>query len=118
VQNLSDAVSTFKADNPGAVVGLYAEVPQNTFTWTATSEQTYNSLNPQYAAVAALVDYYSPSLYNYGYDGTASGDASWNSAAVTPLTSRARSTRSMERVSGCFRISRRSGPIVRERVIF
>jgi hypothetical protein len=82
VQNLSDAVSTFKADNPGAVVGLYAEVPQNTFTWSATSEQTYNSLNPQYAAVAALVDYYSPSLYNYGYDGTENGDASWNSAAV------------------------------------
>ncbi|MGF6571566.1 hypothetical protein ABH945_003687 [Paraburkholderia sp. GAS333] len=82
VQNLSDAVSAFKADNPGAVVGLYAEVPQNTFTWSATSEQTYDSLNPQYASVAALVDYYSPSLYNYGYDGTASGDATWNSAAV------------------------------------
>lgn len=82
VQNLSEAVSTFKADNPGAVVGLYAEVPQNTFTWSATSAQTYDSLNPQYAAVAALVDYYSPSLYNYGYDGTANGDATWNSAAV------------------------------------
>ncbi|WP_322044743.1 Ig-like domain-containing protein [Paraburkholderia sp. J67] len=82
VQNLSDALTAFKADNPGARVGLYAEVPQNTFGWSATTTQTYDTLNAKYAAVAALVDYYSPSLYNYGYDGTATGDANWNNAAI------------------------------------
>lgn len=82
VQNLTEALTAFKADNPGASVGLYAEVPQNTFGWSATTTATYDALNPQYASVAALVDYYSPSLYNYGYDGTATGDANWNSAAV------------------------------------
>lgn len=82
VQNLTLALTDFKADNPGASVGLYAEVPQNTYTWTSTTTATYSALNPQYASVAALVDYYSPSLYNYGYDGTATGDANWNSSAV------------------------------------
>ncbi|MBB6104208.1 hypothetical protein F4827_004067 [Paraburkholderia bannensis] len=82
VQNLSAALTAFKADNPGASVGLYAEVPQNTFGWSAATTATYDALNAQYASVAALVDYYSPSLYNYGYDGTATGDANWNSAAV------------------------------------
>ncbi|WP_321814858.1 Ig-like domain-containing protein [Paraburkholderia sp. J69-2] len=82
VQNLTEALTDFKADNPSAVVGLYAEVPQNTFGWSSTTATTYDALNPQYAAVAALVDYYSPSLYNYGYDGTSTGDTDWNSAAV------------------------------------
>ncbi len=81
VENLSEALQLFKADNPGAVVGLYGEVPQNTFGWSSSTEATYSALNPQYASVAALVDYYSPSLYNYNYDGTATGDANWSSAA-------------------------------------
>jgi hypothetical protein len=82
VQNLTEALTQFKADNPGASVGLYAEVPQNTFGYSSTTTATYDALNPQYASVAALVDYYSPSLYNYSYDGTATGDATWNNAAV------------------------------------
>jgi hypothetical protein len=77
VQNLVDVVRTFKLANPGADVGLYSEVPQNTYGFTDNTEAVHDKLNPQYAEVAALVDYYSPSLYNYRYDGTPAGDQRW-----------------------------------------
>jgi hypothetical protein len=82
VQNLIDVVSTFKQANPAIDVGLYSEVPQNTYGFTASTSVAHDKLNPQYAAVAALVDYYSPSLYNYHYDGTPAGDRLWARAAA------------------------------------
>jgi hypothetical protein len=82
VQNLVDVVRTFKNANPAADVGLYSELPQNTYGFTDTTEAVHDRLNPQYAEVAALVDYYSPSLYNYRYDGTPAGDQRWVRAAA------------------------------------
>jgi hypothetical protein len=73
VANLNLAISTFKQSNPTAKVGLFAEVPQNTLGATTG----FDSLNRQYASVAALVDYYYPVVYNVGYDGTATGDNNW-----------------------------------------
>jgi hypothetical protein len=82
VQNLVDVVQTFKRANPAALVGLYSEVPQNTYGFTATTPAVYDELNPHYAPVAAQVDYYSPSLYNYRFDGTPAGDAQWARSAA------------------------------------
>lgn len=82
VQNLVELVRTFKRANPDALVGLYSEVPQNTYGFTATTPVVHDRLNAHYAAVAAEVDYYSPSLYNYRFDGTAAGDAQWVRAAA------------------------------------
>ena len=80
LQNLAFAIQTFKNTNPNALVGLYGEAPQNTFGWRANTCATYGPLDQKYAPVAALVDFYSPVLYNYGYDGTANGDSNWQSA--------------------------------------
>jgi len=77
VQNLVDVVRTFKQANPGIQVGLYSEVPPNTYGFNATTQARFDPLTPQYAAVAAEVDYYSPSLYNYHIEGSQAGDAQW-----------------------------------------
>jgi len=78
VQNLIDVVRTFKQANPATQVGLYSEVPQNTYGFGDSTASVHDKLNPKYTAVAAEVDYYSPSLYNYdSYDGTPAGDQHW-----------------------------------------
>jgi hypothetical protein len=81
VQNLTEVVQTFKAANSSVPVGLYSEVPQNTYGFTKTTKDVHDRLNPQYVRVAAAVDYYSPSLYNYNFDGTSAGDRQWAQAA-------------------------------------
>lgn len=81
VQNLIEVVQTFKAANSSVPVGLYSEVPQNTYGFTKTTKDVHDRLNPQYVKVAAAVDYYSPSLYNYNFDGTSAGDRQWAQAA-------------------------------------
>ncbi|WP_421089196.1 hypothetical protein [Pseudochrobactrum sp. MP213Fo] len=82
VQNLAKIVSFFKQVNPAAQVGLYSEVPQNTYGYNEKTAAIYDKLNPEYVKVAKAVDYYSPSLYNYGhYDGTAEADMKWRQAA-------------------------------------
>ena len=81
VQNLVEVVRTFKQANPAVRVGLYSEVPQSTYGFNDSTASAYDKLNPQYAAVAAVVDYYSPELYNRGYDGTQEGDQLWLRAA-------------------------------------
>jgi hypothetical protein len=82
VQNLVDVVSTFRQANADVDVGLYSEVPQNTYGFTNTTASVHDKLNRQYAEVAALVDYYSPSLYNYRYDGSPAGDELWARSAA------------------------------------
>jgi hypothetical protein len=74
VQNLIEVVRTFKQTNPNTPVGLYSEVPQNTFGFSASMASVYGPLNQKYAKLAAEVDFYSPSLYNYGYSGRVSDD--------------------------------------------
>ena len=82
VQNLIEVVRTFKQANPASQVGLYSEVPQNTYGFSSSTASVHDKLNPKYAAVAAEVDYYSPALYNYDhYDGTPAGDLHWAEAA-------------------------------------
>ncbi|NIF85236.1 hypothetical protein F3J24_17125 [Comamonas sp. Tr-654] len=82
VQNLVQIVRTFKQANPSIQVGLYGEVPQNTYGINNSTTSVFDRLNPKYASVAAEVDYYSPSLYNYdAYDGTSAGDQRWAQAA-------------------------------------
>jgi hypothetical protein len=80
-QNLIELVRTFKKINPITQVGLYSELPQNTYDF-AVSQSKYDQINPQYAALAHEVDYYSPSLYNYSHDGTSlTSDQSWANSA-------------------------------------
>lgn len=82
VQNLIEVVRTFKQANPAAQVGLYSEVPQNTYGFSDSTASVYDKLNLKYAAVAAEVDCYSPSLYNYDhYDGTPASDQRWAQSA-------------------------------------
>lgn len=59
-----DAIKAFKQTYPQAQIGLYATVPQDTYGYPKDTV-LYNRLNKAYANVAAGVDYFSPSLYNY-----------------------------------------------------
>jgi len=61
---LLDAINAFKETDPAAQVGLYATVPQDTYGYPKDTA-LYNRLNKAYRSVAAAVDYFSPSLYNY-----------------------------------------------------
>jgi hypothetical protein len=71
-------INDFKKINTVSQVGLYATVPQNTYGYSATIHSTYDKYNKGYASVAAVVDYFSPSLYNYnGVDSVA-----WKNAAA------------------------------------
>ncbi|WP_158994216.1 hypothetical protein [Mucilaginibacter sp. L196] len=63
-RKLIDAVNTFKAINKQSPVGFYATVPQDTYG-NPKDTVLCNKLNKAYANVAAVVDYFSPSLYNY-----------------------------------------------------
>jgi hypothetical protein len=75
-QRMLDVISRFKKINKTSKVGLYATVPQNTYAY-APNISRYDKVNKAYAKVAAAVDYYSPSLYNYDIDTVA-----WNKSAV------------------------------------
>lgn len=61
---LLSAIGAFKETYPAAQVGLYATVPQDTYGYPKDTT-VYNRLNKAYSSVAAAVDYFSPSLYNY-----------------------------------------------------
>jgi hypothetical protein len=70
-------IEMYRKAHPGAVVGLYATVPQNTYGWKSERRSSYDKLNNNYADVAIAVDYFSPSLYNYSF-----GDfEAWKEAA-------------------------------------
>jgi len=58
---LIDAIKAFRQTDPTNPVGLYATVPQDTYGYP----KDYSRLNKAYSKVAAVVDYFSPSLYNY-----------------------------------------------------
>jgi hypothetical protein len=61
-----EAIDLFKSFNKVSKVGLYATVPQNTYGWLSDLHERYDALNAAYVGVAEKVDYFSPSLYNYG----------------------------------------------------
>jgi hypothetical protein len=70
-----EVISEFKKVNQKSKVGLYATVPQNTYVYSPTISR-YDKVNKAYAKVAAAVDYFSPSFYNYsGHD-----TVEWNKA--------------------------------------
>lgn len=60
-----EAIGLYRRSHPEAIIGLYATVPQNTFGWSASKVKKYDEINARYNEVAASVDYFSPSLYNY-----------------------------------------------------
>lgn len=71
-------INYFKSVDTLSQLGLYATVPQNTYGYTAAIHTTYDKYNKGYASVAAAVNYFSPSLYNYnGIDSVA-----WKNAAA------------------------------------
>jgi len=70
-------INEFKKVNGSSQVGLYATVPQNTYGYSAAINK-YDNWNKAYFSVAASVDYFSPSLYNYNGTDT----SAWNKAAV------------------------------------
>ena len=76
-QRLIAVINAFKKVNNISPVGLYATVPQNTYGYSAGINK-YDKLNKEYTEVAASVDYFSPSLYNYNGSDT----GAWNKAAV------------------------------------
>ncbi len=72
-----EAINDFKKLNKVSRVGVYATVPQNTYGYQENINR-YDKVNQGYASLAAVVDYFSPSLYNYGTADT----VSWNKAAA------------------------------------
>jgi len=76
-KRMLEVIGEFKKVNKISQLGLYATVPQNTYAYSDNISR-YDKLNKAYASVAAAVDYFSPSLYNYdGHD-----TVGWNKAAV------------------------------------
>ena len=73
-----EVMDIFKKANKVSKVGFYAIAPQATFSWTADIAAKYDNLNKTYAPVAKLVDYFSPTLYNY--DGN--DNVLWRKSAV------------------------------------
>ena len=71
-----EAINAFRKTNKVSKIGLYATVPQNTYAWSPTISK-YDKVNKSYSAVAAAVDYFSPSLYNYDAD-----TVNWNKVAA------------------------------------
>lgn len=65
---LIETIQAFRKVNKDTPLGLYATVPQNTYSWQADKKDQYDQLNSKYASVADAVDYFSPSLYNYSKD--------------------------------------------------
>jgi len=75
---LIQVINYFKASNPNSQLGLYSTVPVNTYGYSPNIHTTYDKLNQEYSALAAKVDYFSPTLYNYnGLDLVA-----WKNAAA------------------------------------
>ena len=56
----------YRSSHPSAKIGLYSTVPQNTYAWKPGRIHEYEKINERYSSVAKEVDYFSPSLYNYG----------------------------------------------------
>lgn len=82
VENLVDVVRLFKQANPRVPTGLYSEAPQNSYGFNDQTVSHYSKLNPDYAAVARIVDYYSPALYsNAPFDGSNKDEMRWQQAA-------------------------------------
>ncbi|WP_345954264.1 hypothetical protein [Mucilaginibacter sp. PAMB04168] len=80
VHRMLDAIKSFRRINKVSPLGFYATVPQDTYGFPK-DQQLYERLNKAYRPVAAVVDYYSPSLYNYkGVD-----SLDWYKAAVFNL---------------------------------
>lgn len=75
-----EVISYFKKVNNRSLVGLYATVPQNTYAYSENISR-YDKVNKAYAGVAAAVDYFSPSLYNYDAD-----TVNWNKTALYNMT--------------------------------
>ncbi|MEW5606508.1 hypothetical protein [Pseudomonas juntendi] len=59
-------IRAYREHHPEARLGLYSTVPHNTYSWSESKIEDYVKLNAKYADVAKEVDYFSPSLYNYG----------------------------------------------------
>lgn len=72
-----EAIKAFRKTNKDSKIGLYATVPQNTYAYSPAISK-YDKVNKAYSAVAAAVDYYSPSLYNYNGSDT----VEWNKGAL------------------------------------
>ncbi len=68
----------FRKVNSHSKVGLYGVVPQVTYGWRKDMPSKYDPLNASYKMVAAAVDYFSPSLYNWE---RALADGDWERAA-------------------------------------
>lgn len=66
-QRFIEVLDLFKSFNKVSQVGFYATVPQNTYGWLSDLHERYDAMNAAYAGVAEKVDYFSPSLYNYGH---------------------------------------------------
>ena len=66
VENLSESLVAFRQRKPGVLLGMYSGVPQNTYGRIGAADlEGFQKLDLQYQAVADLVDYFAPSLYNY-----------------------------------------------------
>jgi hypothetical protein len=76
-KRMLEVINEFKRVNKQSLLGLYATVPQNTYAYSANISR-YDEVNKAYASVAAAVDYFSPSFYNYSGTDT----VAWNKAAV------------------------------------
>jgi hypothetical protein len=63
-KRILEAIQIFRKTNSRSKIGLYATVPQNTYGYDDKISR-YDKWNKAYAGVAAVVDYFSPSLYNY-----------------------------------------------------
>ena len=61
-----EVIKAYRSQHPEAYIGLYSTVPQNTYSWQRDRIPKYEKINEAYGVVAAEVDYFSPSLYNYG----------------------------------------------------
>ncbi|MDP4292039.1 MAG: hypothetical protein Q8908_13230 [Bacteroidota bacterium] len=73
-------INEFRKVNSISQVGLYATVPQNTYAYSEAIHKN-DKLNKAYSVVAAAVDYFSPSLYNYNGSDT----SAWTKNAVYNL---------------------------------
>ncbi|MEP6714726.1 MAG: hypothetical protein ABJC09_04085 [Terriglobia bacterium] len=71
-------IREFRKLNSKSKLGLYAVVPQVTYGWKDEVPAKYGPLNAAYKSVAAAVDYFSPSLYNWE---RSMSDANWERAA-------------------------------------
>lgn len=76
-----DVLKTYKKLNGKAPIGIYSFIPQNTYGTKFLSSQKkimVENLNKEHSKVIALIDFISPSLYNY--DGNNLND--WKKATL------------------------------------